>query len=340
MFRSAAAASLLLNAEGMSMSEQAAARGKWVAVLVFGAGVATLLPVVPSAAALCAGILLAVTVGNPLAERTRALSRKLLPAAVIGLGGAMDLPAVLRVGSRGIGYTVISIGVTLTLGMVLTRFLSISRRTGLLIAAGTAICGGSAIAAAAPVLGAKDEEISVALGTVFVLNSVALIVFPPVGHWLALSQPAFGLWAALGIHDTSSVVGASMQYGPTALQIATTVKLARALWIVPLTIYLARAARNDDPAAPAAKAQRPWFILGFLAVAALASFVPELRSSGLLLASGARRLLVLTLFLIGLGLSRKTLKSVGVRPFVLGVVLWAALGLGTLAAIRAGLIGI
>ena len=313
---------------------------KWVAVLVVGLGVATLLPGVPAAAALCAGILLAVTVGNPLADRTRALSRKLLPAAVIGLGGAMDLPAVLRVGGRGIGYTVISIGVTLALGMLLTRTLSIAKRTGWLIAAGTASCGGSAIAAAAPVVGAKDEEISVALGTVFVLNSVALIVFPPVGHWLSLDQSAFGLWAALGIHDTSSVVGASLQYGPVALQIATTVKLARALWIVPLTIYLARASRSDDSSGSAAPAQRPWFILGFLAVAALASFVPELRASGLVLATAARRALVLTLFLIGLGLSRKTLKSVGVRPFVLGVVLWAALGVGTLAAIRAGLIGI
>ena len=311
-----------------------------VAMLVVGAGLATLLPFVPAAAALAAGIVLAVTVGNPLATRTRALSRKLLPAAVIGLGGAMDLPAVLRVGTRGIGYTVISIGVTLALGLILTRRLAIASRTGLLIAAGTAICGGSAIAAAAPVLGAKDEEISVALGTVFVLNSVALVVFPPVGHWLALDQSAFGLWAALGIHDTSSVVGASMQYGPRALEIATTVKLARALWIVPLTMWLGRASRSAGSAGPASGAQRPWFILGFVAVAALASFVPPLRPGGLLLAAAARRALVLTLFLIGLGLSRKTLRAVGPRPFLLGILLWAALGLGTLAAIRSGLIAV
>jgi uncharacterized integral membrane protein (TIGR00698 family) len=299
-----------------------------------------LLPVVTSAVALAAGIAIAVTVGNPLAARTRVLSRKLLPAAVIGLGGAMDLPAVLRVGTRGIGYTVISIAVTLTLGILLTRGLAISRKTGLLIAAGTAICGGSAIAAAAPVLGADDQEISVALGTVFVLNSVALVVFPPVGHFFGLDQSAFGLWAALGIHDTSSVVGASMQYGPRALEIATTVKLARALWIIPLTIWLARAARDESPDAPRTGAARPWFILGFLAVAALASFVPALRPGGLLLAATARRALVLTLFLIGLGLSRKTLRAVGFKPFLMGVALWIFLGVGTLAAIRSGLIAV
>jgi len=252
----------------------------------------------------------------------------------------MDLPAVLRVGTRGIGYTVITIAVTLTLGVLLTRGLGITRKTGLLIAAGTAICGGSAIAAAAPVLGADDQEISVALGTVFVLNSVALLVFPPVGHFFGLDQSAFGLWAALGIHDTSSVVGASMQYGPRALEIATTVKLARALWIIPLTIWLARAARDESPDAPRTASARPWFILGFLAVAALASFVPALRPGGLLLAATARRVLVLTLFLIGLGLSRKTLRAVGFRPFLMGVALWIFLGVGTLAAIRSGLIAV
>jgi uncharacterized integral membrane protein (TIGR00698 family) len=324
----------------MAMTGDGPRNETWIVVLVAALGLATLLPVVTSAVALAAGISIAVTVGNPLAARTRVLSRKLLPAAVIGLGGAMDLPAVLRVGTRGIGYTVISIAVTLTLGILLTRGLAISRKTGLLIAAGTAICGGSAIAAAAPVLGADDQEISVALGTVFVLNSVALVVFPPVGHFFGLDQSAFGLWAALGIHDTSSVVGASMQYGPRALEIATTVKLARALWIIPLTIWLARASRDESPDAPRTGAARPWFILGFLAVAALASFVPALRPGGLLLAATARRALVLTLFLIGLGLSRKTLRAVGFRPFLMGVALWIFLGVGTLAAIRSGLIAV
>jgi len=315
-------------------------RGVMTALIVVAA-LLSLLPVVPSAVALVGGILLAITFGNPIADRTKALSRKLLPLAVVGLGGAMDLPAVLRVGARGIGYTIVGIAVTFGLGFLLMRVLSVTRRTGLLIAAGTAICGGSAIAAAAPVLGADDEEISVALGTVFVLNSVALLVFPAVGHYFSLDQHSFGLWAALGIHDTSSVVGASLQYGREALDIATTVKLARALWIVPLTIYLGRrASRGSVPGSVARTAQRPWFILGFLAVAALASFVPQLHGAGELVAAGARRALVLTLFLIGLGLSRKTLKTVGLRPLVLGVVLWLTMACGTLAAIRAGLIAV
>lgn len=311
---------------------------KATSALIVAAAFVTLLPFVPGAAALAGGIAIAVTFGNPLADQTRALSRKLLPAAVIGLGGSMDLSAVLHVGARGIGYTALGIAITFGLGLLLTRGLSVARHTGLLIAAGTAICGGSAIAATAPVLGADDEEISVALGTVFVLNSLALLLFPPVGHWLALDQAAFGLWAALAIHDTSSVVGASMQYGPAALEIATTVKLARALWIVPLTVALGSAASRSSTTVRSA--QRPWFILGFVAVAALASYVPALHAPGLLLAAGARRALVLTLFLIGLGLSRKTLRAVGLRPLLLGVALWAATGVGTLAAIRAGLIAI
>ncbi|MFL5389099.1 MAG: YeiH family protein [Myxococcales bacterium] len=314
-------------------------RGVMTALIV-AAGLASLLPSVPSALALTAGIAIAVFFGNPIADRTKTLSRKLLPLAVIGLGGTMDLPAVLRVGARGIGYTIVGISVTFALGFLLMRVLKVTRRTGLLIAAGTAICGGSAIAAAAPVLGAQDEEISVALGTVFVLNSVALLVFPVVGHYFSLDQHSFGLWAALGIHDTSSVVGASLQYGREALEIATTVKLARALWIVPLTIYLARASRRAATPGAARTAQRPWFILGFLAVAALASFVPQLHGAGELVAAGSRRALVLTLFLIGLGLSRKTLKAVGLRPLVLGVVLWLTMACGTLAAIRTGLIAV
>jgi uncharacterized integral membrane protein (TIGR00698 family) len=306
--------------------------------LIVVAALLTLLPFVPAAAALAGGIAIAVTLGNPLVDRTKVLARKLLPLAVVGLGGAMDLSAVLSAGARGIGYTALGITVTFGLGLLLTRGLAVSRRTGMLIAAGTAICGGSAIAATAPVLGANDEEISVSLGTVFVLNAVALVLFPAVGHWLALDQAAFGLWAALAIHDTSSVVGASMQYGPVALQIATTVKLARALWIVPLTLAIGSAThRATTPATPA---QRPWFILGFVVVAALATYVPVLHAPGLLLAAGARRALVLTLFLIGLGLSRKTLQAVGPRPLLLGIALWAAAGIGTLAAIRAGLIAL
>ena len=298
-------------------------------------GAATLLPFVPAAAALVAGVCLALTIGNPFPARTRLIVRELLPLAVVGLGGAMDLGAVLRVGARGIGYTIVSIVLTFAVGILLARLFAVARRTSLLITVGTAICGGSAIAAAAPVLGADDEEISVSLGTVFLLNSAALLIFPWIGHRLGLGESAFGLWAALAIHDTSSVVGAALQYGPAALAIATTVKLARALWIVPVTLGMGAASGHR-----AGGAKKPWFILGFLALAAATTFFPQLRAPGLWAAAVARRLLVLTLFLIGLGLSRRTLHAVGVRPLALGLALWAAAAVGVLAAIEAGLIAV
>jgi uncharacterized integral membrane protein (TIGR00698 family) len=306
-------------------------------VLVVGGALASAIPGVPAAAALAAGLLVALTVGNPHAARTRALSRKLLPAAVVGLGGAMDLVAVGRAGYRGLGYTVASIALCLALGLLLARALRVERRTALLVTVGTAICGGSAIAAAGPVLGADDREMSVALATVFVLNAVALLVFPPVGHAAGLGQTAFGLWAALAIHDTSSVVGAGLQYGATALAVATTVKLARALWIVPVTFALGSIERRRRGAAGHMGGHPPWFILGFLAVAALATFVPALRPAGHALSLVAQRALVVTLFLIGLGLSRESLRAVGPRPLALGVGLWVVVAATTLAAVKAGL---
>jgi uncharacterized integral membrane protein (TIGR00698 family) len=310
-----------------------------VPALTLLAAVTALLPFVPAAAALVGGVALALTAGNPWPSRTRALSRKLLPAAVVGMGGAMNLSEVARVGMHGLGYTVVSIAACAALGFALSRSLRVERRTGLLVTVGTAICGGSAIAAAAPVLGADDRELSVSLATVFVLNSLALVVFPGLGHAAGLGEPAFGLWAALAIHDTSSVVGAALQYGPVALAVATTVKLARALWIVPVTLGLgALERRRGGDARPGGK--HPWFILGFVVVAALATWVPALRPVGVAAAAVSRRVLVLTLFLVGLGLSRQSLRSVGVRPLLLGVALWAAMAVGTLAAIRAGLVAL
>jgi uncharacterized integral membrane protein (TIGR00698 family) len=306
-------------------------------VLVIAGAVVSCLPGVPAALALALGIAIAVTVGNPFAERTRPLVRKLLPASVVGLGGAMDLAVVAHAGAHGIGYTIATIAACALLGIVVGRALRVERRTGLLVTVGTAICGGSAIAAAAPVIGAEDREISVALATVFVLNSLALLVFPPIGHAAGLGEAAFGLWAALAIHDTSSVVGAAMQYGHTALQVATTVKLARALWIVPVTLVLGVIERRRSGGQVKGGAKPPWFILGFVATAALATYVPVLRPAGLVVSDIARRALVLTLFLIGLGLSRASLRAVGARPLVMGVALWIAMGVGTLAAIHLGL---
>lgn len=212
------------------------------------------------------------------------------------------------------------------------------RDAALLITVGTAICGGSAIAAAAPVIRAKHHEVTVSLATIFLLNAVALLVFPALGTRLGLSQDQFGLWSALAIHDTSSVVGATMQYGARALEVGTTVKLARALWIVPLTVALGAFYRPSGDAAEAGKPKRPWFILGFLAAAALVTFFPSLRPAGAVLGTGAKRLLILTLFLIGSGLTASSLKSVGARPLVMGVVLWLLTASATLTGVLTGLI--
>ena len=247
----------------------------------------------------------------------------------------MNLDTVARVGLQGFGYTAVGITLALLLGHLLGRALSVPRTAALLTSAGTAICGGSAIAALAPVLQADEEDTSVALGTVFLLNAAALLIFPAIGHALHLGERSFGLWAALAIHDTSSVVGASAGYGPEALAVATTTKLARALWILPLTLGAGMLAARTRPGS-APRAKRPWFILGFLAAAALVTYLPALRPAGLLLSELAKRSLVLTLFLLGLGLSRESLARVGLRPLLHGVLLWAGVGGGSLAAIRLG----
>jgi uncharacterized integral membrane protein (TIGR00698 family) len=314
-------------------------------VLVVGLGLSTLLPWVSAGVALLAGIAVALTLGNPFAARTRPLAHTLLTASVIGLGAGMDLAVVGRVGLHGLGYTAVGIASALAIGTLLGRALGVSRDTGLLVTVGTAICGGSAIAAVSPTIGAKDHDVSMALVSVFLLNAVALFVFPLVGHQLHMGQDAFGLWCALAIHDTSSVVGAASQYGERALEVATSAKLARALWIVPVTfaiaMHRARAARAAGASAmgATAKPKRPWFIAGFVAVSALVTFVPALRPAGLLVSFGAHRLLASTLFLIGLGLTRPALRSIGARPFAQAVLLWITLGTGTLVAITCGWIG-
>jgi len=295
-----------------------------------------LTPWVSAPIALLTGSLLSLSLGNPYLSQTRKLTHKLLPLAVIGLGAGMDLGVVARVGLQGIGYTVVGIMTALILGTLLGRVLRTPRDTSILISVGTAICGGSAIAAVAPTLKAKDHEISVALGTVFVLNAVALLIFPSIGRQLDLNGTQFGLWSALAIHDTSSVVGATLQYGSQALQVGTTVKLARALWIAPIALacgYLfARGERLS--------AKIPWFIAGFLITAALVTWLPHLRPAGHLVETVAKRILVLTLFLVGINLTPQTLKAVGIRPFVQGVVLWVFISSVTLAGIFFGYIPI
>jgi len=297
----------------------------------------SLAPAVPAAAALLGGAILALSLGNPVPAQSRAWTHRLLPLAVIGLGADMNLRAVARAGLHGLGYTAMSLVLVLVLGWWLARLLRVEREAGLLISVGTAICGGSAIAAVAPVLRAREHAISVALATVFLLNAAALVLFPPIGHAAGLGQEAFGLWSALAIHDTSSVVGAGLAYGPRALEVATTVKLARALWIVPLTLGLGwLVARKDHPAEQAAPPARPWFIAGFLAMAALTTFLPALQAPGQAVAFAARRVLVLSLFLIGTGLSREALRTAGWRPLLHGLLLWVLVAASGLGAVRLG----
>ena len=261
--------------------------------------------------ALALGILIAMTVGNPFAKKTAKATKYLLQASVVGLGFGMDLQKVVAAGRTGILFTIATITGTLILGFLIGRAMKIERTTSHLISSGTAICGGSAIAAVGPVLNASDEEMSVSLGTVFILNSIALFIFPVIGHHFAMSQMQFGVWSAIAIHDTSSVVGAASRYGAEALQIATTVKLTRALWIVPLTLGTAAVFHRKS-----AKITIPWFILWFLVASVIRTYVNTPMWGYVVIA--ARVGLTITLFLIGAGLSRKSLAAVGVKPLVLG----------------------
>ncbi|OGX86474.1 hypothetical protein BEN47_13075 [Hymenobacter lapidarius] len=278
--------------------------------------------------ALALGLLLAQTLGNPFSAQTKKVTAKLLQYSVIGLGFGMNAHAAVQAGREGLLFTVASIAGTLVLGYLVGRWLGLGRRVVHLISCGTAICGGSAIAAVGPVLRAKDEEMSVALGTVFVLNAVALFAFPPIGHALAMTQNQFGLWCAIAIHDTSSVVGAAAAYGDQALQVATTVKLARALWIIPVAIGTALVFKQKG-----VKIKIPYFILGFVVAMLINTFVPAARPLGPLMVSLAKIGLTLTLFLIGAGLSMQVVKSVGPRPYLLGTVLWLVISMASLYVI-------
>jgi uncharacterized integral membrane protein (TIGR00698 family) len=265
------------------------------------------------------------------------LAKFLLQASVVALGFGMNVAQVVHAGRSGFVYTAISITSAMVVGLLLGKVLKIGGKASFLITAGTAICGGSAIAAVAPITEANEEEISVSMGTVFLLNSVALLLFPAVGHLLKLDQNQFGLWAALAIHDTSSVVGAAAAYGAQALQIGTTVKLARALWIVPVSLltagFMARLAAKSGKAAGSAKVKMPWFIVMFCAAAALSTYLPRFHAGFVELNKLGKLGLTATLFLIGTSLSKKTLQQVGVRPLVQGVALWVIVGTGSLAAI-------
>ncbi len=287
-----------------------------------------LLPFVSAPVALLIGILFANTLGNPFQQGSAKATKMLLQVSVVGLGFGMNVHAAVKAGQEGILFTVASIFGTLILGYGLGKLFKIDRKTSLLISSGTAICGGSAIAAISPVIHANEKQLSVSLGTIFILNALALFLFPAVGHYLKLSQEQFGLWAAIAIHDTSSVVGAAGKYGAQALTIATTIKLARALWIIPVSLGIAMAFRNTS-----GKIKIPWFIGFFILAMVLNTYVPAISLAGPYLVAIAKAGLTLTLFLIGSGLSFATLKVVGIRPLLQGILLWAAISAISLWAI-------
>ncbi|HXB07761.1 MAG TPA: putative sulfate exporter family transporter [Puia sp.] len=310
-----------------------------------------LTPLVSAPMALVLGLVVALFVGHPFLHLNHRATHLLLQVSVVGLGFGINAATALSAGREGFLFTVVSIFGTLGFGLMLGRWMRIDKKTSLLISGGTAICGGSAIAALAPVIRAEERQVSVALGAVFILNSVALFLFPVVGHWLGLSQAQFGLWSAIAIHDTSSVVGAAGRYGPEALQIATTVKLARALWIIPVSLVAAVVFRRggragaggvheggvkDGAAADraGARVKIPWFIGLFVVAILMNTWVP-MPAVNKVIVGASHAGLTLTLFLIGSGLSRQVLKNTGVKPLVQGVVVWVLIAGATLWAVMA-----
>jgi uncharacterized integral membrane protein (TIGR00698 family) len=318
--------------------------------VVFAAAVLLCLtPLVSAPVALVLGLLIALFVGHPFLHLNHRATHWLLQVSVVGLGFGINAATALKAGREGFLFTVVSILGTLSFGLLLGRWMKIDRKTSLLISGGTAICGGSAIAALAPVIRAEERQVSVALGAVFILNSVALFLFPVVGHWVGLSQTQFGLWSAIAIHDTSSVVGAAGRYGPEALAIATTVKLARALWIIPVSVGAALAFRkrgqvaggvgraaggaaDGEPSGGNAKVKIPWFI-GLFVLAILWNTWMPVPALSHVVVGASHAGLTLTLFLIGSGLSKQVLKNTGVKPLVQGVIVWVLIAGAALWAV-------
>ncbi len=276
---------------------------------------------------LFSGLCFALIFGEAYPKFNKKASKYLLQYSVVGLGFGMNLEAALASGREGMEFTIISVIGTLLIGMLIGhRMLKIERNTAYLVSSGTAICGGSAIAAVGPVIKARESDMSVALATIFILNAIALFVFPMIGHALGLTQHQFGTWAAIAIHDTSSVVGAGAAYGEEALQVATTVKLTRALWIIPLALVSTFLFKGDSK-----KITIPWFILFFIAALIFNTFVlDDYPRIGGTISGIAHKMLILTMFFIGASLSRNVLRQVGIRPMIQGVLLWIVISCSTL----------
>ena len=283
-------------------------------ILFLALAVLSFSPIVSPPIALLFGILFVNIFGKVL--ETDTFVKKLLQYSIVGLGFGINLNTAIEAGSQGFLFTVSTIALVMIFGLLLAKILKIDKTIAQLISAGTAICGGSAIAAVAPILKANSKQTSVALGIVFVLNAVALFIFPEIGHFFNLTQNQFGIWSAIAIHDTSSVVGAASKYGNEALQIATTVKLARALWIIPLAFLISVFTKSEG------KIKIPYFI-GFFVLAILAgTYLPFLQNFNTIISEISRDTLKVALFLIGAGLSLQNLKNIGIKPLLLGIILW------------------
>ncbi len=288
--------------------------------------------------ALFVGLIFALCFGAPCQKFNKKLSKQLLQASVVGLGFGMNLVQSLKSGAEGMLFTIISVALVMIVGVWLGRKMRIEQKTSYLISSGTAICGGSAIAAVGGVLKANENQMAVSLGVVFILNAIALFVFPPIGRMLGMSDGQFGTWAAIAIHDTSSVVGAGQAYSATACEIATLVKCTRALWIIPLAFFTAYLYRNDASATGKTKIAVPWFIVLFVVAMVVNTYTPESLTSTMQpiyqgIAMLAKRMMTVVLFAIGAGLSLKVVRQVGLRPLVLAVVLWIVIGIGSLLVV-------
>ncbi len=297
-------------------------------VIFLLAVVLCLSPLISPPIALLMGLIIAQFIGHPYLHLNHKATHILLQVSVVGLGFGMNVTSALKAGKEGILFTIVSIIGTLVIGFFMGKFLKIEKKTSYLISTGTAICGGSAIAAISPVIKAEEKQISVALGTIFILNSAALFLFPFIGHQLNLSQSQFGMWCAIAIHDTSSVVGAASKYGPQALEIATTVKLARALWIIPVAFLSTFIFKSKD-----SKIKIPYFIGLFVLAMIANTYIPFVQQYNHYLTNIAKAGLTLTLFLIGCGLNRKTISSVGFKPLIQGVILWVIIATAALWAV-------
>lgn len=308
-------------------NKQSLSKGIYIALIaiilipwnVFG------LPVISAPIALLCGLIFAFIFPNPYPKFNKKTSKYLLQVAVVCLGFNMNLQQSLKSGSEGMLFTVVSVVGVMALGVLLGYYMHINRKTAYLISSGTAICGGSAIAAVGPVVKANENEMAVSLGVIFILNSIALFIFPPLGHMLDMTQQQFGTWAAIAIHDTSSVVGAGEVYGEEALQVATLIKLTRALWIIPLALVTMFIFRDKS-----SKISIPWFIFLFVIAMVVNTNValPEWFVSSMVWI--AKRGMVVTLFLIGASLSLESIKNVGIKPLLQAVALWIVISITSL----------